>query len=129
MNEVIIKVPQLEKISEQLDAILEHLEGRTAISGTIAPGSVQTRSSVQETPTATQDTLQAAPEPVEAPAEPTPEPRQVTLADIQHKIVKLTTAGKKAEAREIVTAYAAKVSAIPADKLAEVLEKLTALEG
>lgn len=91
---------------------------------------------------------QAAPEPVAeaapaeaAPWEPTPEPEvpaepQEPVVDVpqlranlQKKIVELTTAGKKAAVKEIVTAYAAKVSAIPEDKLTEVLEKLAKLEG
>lgn len=60
----------------------------------------------------------------EAPADPT-----VTHADIQHKVVELSAAGKKAAVRDIIKAYAVKVSAIPDDKLAEVWNKLTALEG
>lgn len=71
------------------------------------------------------------PEP-EKPAEPEKQPEeqpQVTHADIQRKVVDLSSAGKKAEVREIVTAYAVKVSAIPADKCNEVWDKLTALEG
>lgn len=96
-------------------------------------------------------TLEAAVEPQEAPkeepkAEPTPEaelPGQmsfeesapaepakvVELSDIQKKVVELSAAGKKAEVREIVKKYADRVSAIPADKTAEVWEQLTALEG
>lgn len=54
---------------------------------------------------------------------------QVSVTDIQRKVVALSGAGKKAEVREIVKAYADKVSGIPSDKLAEVWAKLTALEG
>lgn len=76
-----------------------------------------------------------------AEAEPTPEPEKPAeaqepvqdvlqmRASLQKKIVELTTAGKKAAVKEIVQAYATKVSAIPEDKLAEVLSKLTELEG
>lgn len=85
---------------------------------------------------------QNEPEPVTV-AEPAPEPEQETApwetapvqdvlqmrASLQKKIVELTTAGKKAAVKEIVTAYATKVSAIPEDKLTEVLAKLTELEG
>ena len=53
----------------------------------------------------------------------------VSKADIQRKVVELSSAGKKAEVRDIVKAYADKVSTIPEDKLAEVWAKLTALEG
>ena len=49
--------------------------------------------------------------------------------DVQQKVVNLAAAGKKAEVKEIVNAYAERVSAIPEDKLDEVMEKLIALEG
>ena len=54
----------------------------------------------------------------------------VTLADVQRKVVELCGPpyNKKAQVREIVKAYAPKVTGIPADKCAEVLAKLNALE-
>lgn len=61
-----------------------------------------------------------------APATPQPEP-QFTHDDILKKVITLSAAGKKQEARDIVNAYAAKVSDIPADKLAEVAERLDAI--
>lgn len=70
-----------------------------------------------------------AEEPAAAPA-PAPAPEPVhTKADIQRKVVELSAAGKKDKVRKIVTAYAAKVSAIPEDKIDEVWDKLAALEG
>lgn len=87
---------------------------------------------------------QNEPEPVTV-AEPAPEPEQETapwetapvqeslpavkLADVQKKVVDLSTAGKKDAVKAVVQAYAPRVSAIPEDKLAEVLAKLTELEG
>ena len=70
----------------------------------------------------------------EAPQEKAPEPVQpkapaVKRADVQQKVIALVNTGKKAEAREIVKGYANSVTDIPEDKLAEVLEKLNALEG
>lgn len=62
--------------------------------------------------------------PKEKPAVPA-----VTKSDVQQKVVALSAAGKKAEVREIVHAYAERVSGIPEDKLAEVMAKLNALEG
>lgn len=56
----------------------------------------------------------------------------VTLAQIQQKVVQLAAGfngTKKAAVREIVNAYAKKVSEIPADKWDEVWAKLTALES
>lgn len=73
----------------------------------------------------------------EPKAEPSPEPEQpavkedapvVTLSDIQQKVVTLSAAGKKAQVRDIITAYASRVSAIPEDKVGEVWHKLTELE-
>ena len=78
----------------------------------------------------------AEPEPEQAPWEEIkPEPVKeepapaVTLEQIQQKVVKLATSGKKAQVREIVNAYAPKVSDLPADKWGEIWGKLTALEG
>lgn len=71
--------------------------------------------------------LEEIPEPY---SEPCPfEAPAVTRADVQQKVVALSAAGKKEKVRAVVNAYAAKVSGIPEDKLAEVLEKLNALEG
>ncbi len=52
----------------------------------------------------------------------------VTTADVQQKVIKLVNAGKKPEVLAIVKSYAANVSSIPEDKLAECLERLNALE-
>lgn len=57
------------------------------------------------------------------------EPPVPSTADIQKVVVRLAAAGKKAEVREIVKGYADRVSAIPEDKRAEVLTRLSALEG
>lgn len=61
--------------------------------------------------------------------EPKAEAPAYKLEDVQQKVVQLSATGKKAEARDIVKAYAEKVSAIPADKFGEVMSKLSALEG
>lgn len=80
----------------------------------------------EEEPTNTQ------PEP-EKPTEAKPENEstapEVTVEDIRSKVLQLTGAGKKDEVRAIVKEYAEKVGDIPADKRAEVLKRLTALEG
>ena len=73
---------------------------------------------------------QDIPEAVEPQPEPAAEAPKVERSDIQKKVVELSQAGKKAQVRDIVTAYNnTKVSDIPEDKLAEVWDKLTALEG
>jgi hypothetical protein len=61
------------------------------------------------------------------PAKPT-----VTLEQIQQKVVQLAAGNggaKKAKVREIVNAYAKKVSDLPEDKWTEIWDKLTALES
>lgn len=65
-------------------------------------------------------------EPIPGLEEPAP---QHTRAELQHLVVTLTSAGKKAEVRAIVLAVASKVSDIPEDKIDEVFEQLKALEG
>lgn len=60
-------------------------------------------------------------------AEPT-----VTLEQIQQKVVQLAAGNggtKRAKVREIINAYAKKVSDLPEDKWSEVWDKLTALES
>ena len=72
--------------------------------------------------------LEEIPEPYSEPC-PSETAPAATRADVQQKVVALSAAGKKEKVRAVVNAYAAKVSGIPEDKLAEVLEKLNALEG
>lgn len=64
-------------------------------------------------------------EPTEAPQEDAP----VSVQELQKKVVDLCAKGKKDQVREIVNAYAKKVSDIPEDKRNEVYTQLTALEG
>lgn len=81
-----------------------------------------------ETPATTQPNEE---KPTEAKESPADEPK-ITLAEIQQKVVQLCAGfegTKKAAVREIINAYAKKVSDLPEDKWAEVWDKLTALEG
>ena len=66
--------------------------------------------------------------PKEEPTSAAPTPG-VELSDIQGLVIKLATAGKKAEARDIVKEYAERVIAIPPAKYGEVFARLKALEG
>ena len=71
-------------------------------------------------------------EPVkEEPKPAEPEKPTVTLADVQALVQKLATptSGKRDAVKTIVNAYAKRVSDIPADKLAEVMTRLTELEN
>lgn len=60
---------------------------------------------------------------------PEPEPQKYTQAEVQKKVVELCAAGHKDATRAIVNQYAPRVSAIPADKYDEVMDKLLKLEG
>ena len=63
-----------------------------------------------------------------AQAEPT---KTVTHAELMAKVIELSAKDLKlkAQAREIVLAYAPRVKAVPEDKLNECYEKIVALEG
>lgn len=71
-----------------------------------------------------------APETIAAP-EPEKDtdltPVKVTVDDVRGLVGQLIGQGKKAEAREIVKAYAPSIPEIPADKLAEAQDKLARL--
>lgn len=111
-------------------------EDRARLDAILA--ALQTCGTPYSAPVAAQDaaeTTEAEAVPVSTPEEETPTAETVapqptvSHADIQRKVVTLSAAGKKAEVREIVTKYAKKVSDLPEDKLVEVMDKLTALEG
>ena len=82
---------------------------------------------------------QEPPKPAEPKELPPAEPKaetganqsapEVTAADLQSKVVQLVSQGKKEETRAIIMEYAPRVGDIPAEKRAEVLERLNALEG
>ena len=114
---------RLDTIITALAAILE--QGRTAGTPFTAPAEP-----VQEPVEAKieKPDTEATPWENVAEAEAVPQP-EVKLADIQRKVVDLSTAGKKDAVKAIIQAYAPKVSAIPEDKLPEVWAKLTELEG
>lgn len=119
----------------KLDAILgalERLAGspiKAAEPAQVAPEPVKSEPAVP-----TPAPAEPAPAPVEKEA-PAPAPKQtetapeVTTAELQSKVVQLVSAGKKEATRAIVQEYAKSVGEIPADKRAEVLERLNALEG
>lgn len=89
---------------------------------------------IADTDTPVEGTRRPATPPVAEPVkdiDPTAGGAVATLGDVQRKVVELCgpAHGKKAEVREIIKAYAPKVTGIPADKLDEVMAKLMALEG
>lgn len=113
---------------DRLTAALEAVRTPIIVEETIA------EPEEYETPETATETAQKAPQPVEevetpqetetAQNEPT-----VTKQDILQKVIALCGAGKKAEAKDVITTYANSVSDLPESALAEVWDKLTALEG
>lgn len=142
----------------RIDAVIAALENRPNCEGCVKAAfemteraqakakTTKVEANKEETPTTTTSEAEA---PAEAPADypvdpppfdvpeqdapeqdaPEPDAPKVDRADVQRMVVELSAAGKKAEVKEIVMAYADRVSAIPEDKLAEVFEKLNTLEG
>lgn len=131
----------------RLDRVIEALENRPNCEGCV---SAALEYAQEERDAAKPEKKEEAPttnppkeeKPVETPTEhpldappievnePTaPEAPTVTREDVRGKVVKLCAAGKKEDVKKVVTAYAEAVKDIPEDKLAEVFEKLTALEG
>lgn len=79
----------------------------------------------------TLDPFPETPAPAEEPSEAVEGEAKpsITMEMLRNKAITLAAAGKKDKVREVVHPYAAKVTELPADKWAEVYEKLTALEG
>lgn len=100
---------------------------KEVLAATEAPKNAPTATEAPNPPTTqpTEETLTAEETAPWEEAKPT-----VTTEQIRQKVILLSAAGgqKKAKAREIVSAYAAKISDLPEDKLTEVWDKLTALE-
>ena len=134
MNTINIITELCAEDRARLDAIIEALESHNCkgcVEAAIAYTAAQLSPSVVPAAPATEGHE-------EPKVEPAPEPEQpavkedapaVSLSDIQQKVVTLSAAGKKAEVRSIITAYASRVSAIPEDKVGEVWQKLTELGG
>ena len=126
MNTITVITELCAEDRARLDAIIAALQSPQG-KPTEADLAVET-----PTPKETQPEEEKPTEPdTTEPAVPTtakPEP-MVSHDDILKKVITLSAAGKKQEAREIVNAYAAKVSDIPSDKLVEVAERLDAIGG
>lgn len=127
MNKITIELCQEDR--QRLDVISDTLELiRLALTNGTIPAAAPTVAAFQPEPDAEPAPEEKAPTAAQE-AEEAEEKAVVTLADIQKKVVGLSTAGKKAEVKAIVQEYAPKVSAIPEDKFAKVYARLVALEG
>jgi hypothetical protein len=145
MNNIKITVELCKEDRQRLDSIIELLGGMKPNCHNCTETAlrvmgenlkhVQTTAEPQEAPE------QSVPEinhpadvlPPHGDPEPVaePEPPKFTKADILAKVQKLAGPNnpKREQAKAIVKSYGAKVSDIPEDKYAEVMDKLTALEG
>ena len=134
-NKITMEINLCQEDRDRLDKIYATLEGmartQSAPQTSEAEPVKETDQLVEKAPQNEQEA--AAPWDKDAPDLPAvaEEPPAVkhSMEDVQQKVVTLAAAGKKAEVKEIVNAYAERVSAIPEDKLDEVMTKLIALEG
>lgn len=143
MNEIKLEAKLHEEDRVRIDALIRELRYLSGvITGTAGGAGPQTAETepVKEMDQPAEKTPQSEPQSAvqgdnepQAPQTGTPEraaPVQtVDLAEVQRKVVELSAAGHKEKVRDIVKSYAERVSAIPEDKLAEVMSRLTALEG
>lgn len=122
-----ITIELCDEDRKRLDDILEALKGKTGHCN-CAEHATEAPESAKETPQQPQP-KEVPTEPEKAENEPKQEAPEVSVAELQSKVVQLVSAGKKEATRAIVMEYAKSVGEIPADKRAEVLERLNALEG
>lgn len=129
MNIITIELCQEDR--ERLDKILAALEAKSQpmqvneLTGAIEPAThIEPPEGFEEI---TEEAPAEAPQPEAADA-PKNKGKSISKADVQSKVVQLSAAGKKAQVREIVQQYGAKVSDIPENKYNAVWTKLMALE-
>lgn len=130
MNKITIELCTEDRA--RIDALFEELVNvRRLLAGGKETEAPKTAEPVkQEEAPKAEAPKQAAPEPAPAPkTEAAPEAPEVTVAELQAKVMQLVNAGKKEETRGIILKYAPNVSSIPEDKRAEVLGLLNELEG
>lgn len=132
MNEINVTVNLSTEDRKRLDAILDALTASrncercaSTVANAIsdfagAPGTAQ--KPAEPAPAAQEAKAPEQPK----PAQPRPQ-KEVTLSEIQALTAQAIAAGKKAQAREIITRYADSISGLPKSCLAEVQEQLIAL--
>lgn len=122
----------LERIAAALERIAATLEKPSTATHAQIPESVKPTPAEVEAPKP-EPVETAEPEPVAAePVADQPEEVKptVTLDEIRKKVVQLSAAGAQVKdaVRAIITEYGRNVSAIPADKYAEVMDRLNAVK-
>ena len=138
-----MEIPELtvklcEEDRARLDTIIDLLKGGTGChckdNIVQMPAPVEPEKAPAEpepAPEATKpaEPREASPAPEQAKEEPKTEAPAVSVDELRSKVVQLVSKGKKAETKAIINDYAGSVGDIPADKRAEALERLKALEG
>ena len=148
MNEIVIRLcdedrARLDRVAEALENYPRKCENcvQTAIRMAQTAPAHQINEAPVENVAPTQEPENTAPTTSEADAHPVEGVQvfdapvvekpvaTVKMSDIQQKVVALSAAGKKAEVKAVVTAYAERVTLIPEDKWNEVFKQLSALEN
>ena len=132
MNKIIIELSAEDRA--RLDRLTEALT--RAAEDTTREG-CRCQAQTVKAPKETTEEAEASPAPVIQPGEEKPSEVKteavqpsVTLAQIQQKVIQLAAganANRKAKVREVINAYAPKVSALPEDKWGEVWDRLNKL--
>lgn len=112
----------LEDINNNLKSLLKALEGKEKWESVQAPWEADAVGTNEPKAEAEAEAPAEAEEVKEEKTEPT-----VTTAQLQKMAIELSAEGKKVEVRDIVKAYAEKISELPEDKLEEVMSRLEAL--
>lgn len=136
MNHIVIELcaedrARLDKIIEKLENVSPRCDSCVKAFVDLAQGKAAEAPEITADEPQPVEPKQTQPEPEKASApkneDKSPAP-EVTVEDIRSKYMSLAATPKREEARMLIKLYADKISDIPADKRAEVLEKLTALE-
>ena len=118
-------------VAEMRSTLTALLAGESAPAPTVeAAPAPKPAKAAKPAPTPTAQPTTTATEAAPAQTEPAAEPavKAITLEEVRAKLAALSQGGKTAEVKAIISAIGcAKLTDIPADKYAEVLEKAAAL--
>lgn len=128
-NKIIIEMSEEDRA--RLDRIADTAERLISkgLSCYVAPEMAAEAATKADAAPAEKPEIHPVENPFPEPEAEAPEAPKYKLTDVQQKVVYLSASGKKDQVREIVKQYAEKVSAIPEDKLDEVMSRLAGLEG
>ena len=113
---------------EEMRVFAEKLDSPSSLDELVKGPCVARKLSTEETEMPETEPAPASAEETEPIKEPEKEPEPVkeeyTLVDVRGKLSELTKAGKKAKVQELIKSFGVdKLSQIPADKYAELMDK------